>query len=391
MSYFAPYIDSTGLHIPTYADRMEDLLSSYTAIFGSDAVLTPEAPDYQLLSAFARSMDDMTAALLAAYNSRSPSYASGDVLDTLAPLYGITRQGATCSTATLTLTAPEGTTIPSGSAAADTAGRLWRTTEDATTDSTGTATAPAACSTPGQIYAAPDTITTIISSVPGWQAVTNPAASTLGLNRETDASLRARITSAMAGRSTTIPEAIEAAVLAVPNVRGCLLRVNDTDSADEEGIPPHTIAAVVHMGNQAAIAKAIFDKKPPGIGTWGSTTVTVEDSQGNTQDISFSRPNSILTEIRISMTRLDGFDEAAVTETITETLRTYLNALPIGATLNVPQLYGLCYSAVSSLASTFVISRILAITPSASTSGLLSLTWNERIAVPSDGIVFDFT
>ena len=28
MSYFAPYLDESGLHIPTYADRLEALLAT---------------------------------------------------------------------------------------------------------------------------------------------------------------------------------------------------------------------------------------------------------------------------------------------------------------------------------------------------------------------------
>ena len=31
MSYFAPYLDETGLHIPTYADRLEALLNDVLA------------------------------------------------------------------------------------------------------------------------------------------------------------------------------------------------------------------------------------------------------------------------------------------------------------------------------------------------------------------------
>ena len=29
MSYFAPYIDGTGIHMPTYDDRLQALASSY--------------------------------------------------------------------------------------------------------------------------------------------------------------------------------------------------------------------------------------------------------------------------------------------------------------------------------------------------------------------------
>ena len=50
MAYFAPYIEDTGLHMPTYEDRLEDLVSAYRSIFGVDAEMSESVPDYQLLS-----------------------------------------------------------------------------------------------------------------------------------------------------------------------------------------------------------------------------------------------------------------------------------------------------------------------------------------------------
>ena len=48
MSYFQPYIDASGIHMPTYEDRLQDLLSAYRSIFGQEAELTLAVPDYQL-------------------------------------------------------------------------------------------------------------------------------------------------------------------------------------------------------------------------------------------------------------------------------------------------------------------------------------------------------
>ena len=61
MPYFPPYIDSSGLHMPTYEDRMEALADAYRSIFGTDAELSESVPDYQLLSVFARALDDASA------------------------------------------------------------------------------------------------------------------------------------------------------------------------------------------------------------------------------------------------------------------------------------------------------------------------------------------
>ncbi len=44
MPYFAPYIDSAGIHLPTYEDRLSDLCAAYQAIFGPDAALAPAVP-----------------------------------------------------------------------------------------------------------------------------------------------------------------------------------------------------------------------------------------------------------------------------------------------------------------------------------------------------------
>ena len=92
MSYFQPYIDGTGIHMPTYEDRLQDLCDAYRSIFGQDAELTPAVPDYQLLSVLAKALDDTSALVLSAYNSRNPAYASGQGLDLLLPQYGILRE-----------------------------------------------------------------------------------------------------------------------------------------------------------------------------------------------------------------------------------------------------------------------------------------------------------
>ncbi len=49
-------------------------------------------PDYQLLSVLAKALDDTSALVLQAFNSRNPGYASGQGLDLLLPLYGISRE-----------------------------------------------------------------------------------------------------------------------------------------------------------------------------------------------------------------------------------------------------------------------------------------------------------
>ena len=200
MSYFAPYIDGSGIHMPTYEDRLEDLVTAYRNIFGIEAELSASVPDYQLLSVFAKALDDTSALVVQDFNSRNPIYASGAALDLLLPQYGLTRASG-----------------------------------------------------------------------------------------ETDASVRARIRTALAARSTNSYDALLAAVLNAKSIEGAKLYVNDTDTTDANGIPAHNIAVVTKYGTTKSVAQAIFDHKPPGIGTYGSTTGTAKDAAGNSYQIKFTR------------------------------------------------------------------------------------------------------
>ena len=92
MAYFEPSIDADGIHIPTYDDVLENLITEYKNIFGEDVYLGVETPDYQLLSMFAKHLDDMYAICVDAYNARNPDYATGNSLDLLLPLNGMSRK-----------------------------------------------------------------------------------------------------------------------------------------------------------------------------------------------------------------------------------------------------------------------------------------------------------
>ena len=364
MAYFAPYIDSTGLHLPTYADRMEDLESAYRSIFGQEAELSPAVPDYQLLSVFVRGLDDVSTLVLQDFNARNPQYAQGAALDLLLPLYGLSRRGATRSEVGLTLSGSAGAVIPAGSTVIDTGGVLWDLEEAVTLDSSGAGAGVGVCRTPGAVYAQANTVTGIVTPVTGWTAVTNEQGSSIGLNEETDAEVRARIAGALAGKSVTLEDSIRAAVAAVPNVRTFLLVVNESDSANAQGIPAHTIAVLVNGGDLQTLAEAIWKSKAPGIGTWGSTTKTVYDEAGNPHEVKLSRPSTLGIRLAISLQSLTGFDLTAVSGLI-----------------NVPQLYGVCYEAVGpEWRNTFVITGMTATSGGTSSTGLFPVSWNQLVS-----------
>ncbi len=294
MSYFPPYIDESGIHMPTYEDRLQDLCAAYRSIFGQEAELDPAVPDYQLLSVFAKALDDTSALVLQAYNSRNPLYASGQALDLLLPQYGIARE-------------------------------------------------------------------------PG----------------ESDASVRERMNLATAERGAFSMSAMEAAIRAIPGVTHVLIRVNE-ESTTVDGVPAHTIAAYVVNGNAGQIAEAIWRKKPPGIGTHGTLTRTVQDEQGNRHSVSFSRPPTELVSFRVEMKSYDGFDAAAVTEAVQLALFHYVNdSLGIGDALNVPQLYGVIYQAAGEYASTFSVTDLSCSGNHGVSREKVDIPWNGKFSMVS--------
>ena len=266
MSYFPPYIDAEGLHMPTYEDRLQSLCDQYRTIFGQQAALDPAVPDYQLLSVFAKALDDTAALVLAAYNSRNPAYATGQALDLLLPLYGVSRE-------------------------------------------------------------------------PG----------------ESDAAVRKRMNAAIAAKGIFTFDALAAALRQIPGVSHFLIRTNDGDTA-VDGIPAHTLTILVQGGNANRIAEAVWQKKPPGVGTDGTLTV----------------------HYRITLKTYDGFDLSVVQPAIRSALMDLMNnKFEIGQELIVPQLYGLLYQAAGDYAATFAISDIVASGTFGVSRDKVTPAWNQ--------------
>lgn len=157
----------------------------------------------------------------------------------------------------------------------------------------------------GAIAALAGTVTTLLSTVANVTATSNPFDYVLGGPVETDKDYRSRILiSQSAGGSATVP-AIEDAVLSVTGVIGVTIVENRTFAVDGDGRPAKSFEVVVLGGGDAAIAQTIWDTKPAGIETFGSTSVNALDSNGAVQLINFSRPSAVNMAVRITYTIYD--------------------------------------------------------------------------------------
>lgn len=301
MSYFAPYIDNTGLHMPTYTEIKDDLISEMQNIYGEDIYIEEDTQDYQMISAFASKMSDLLAFLEMVYNSYNVKTAVGTTLDNIVKLNGIERKSASYSTVELEITGTIGTIIRNGIVSDGTHRWILDNTEFIISESP--ITASATCEEIGAIEALPHSITDIVNITKGWLSVDNPYRASVGEPIETDANLRLRQSLSVASPSVNMVDSLYAGIVALDNVSTCKIYDNDTHITDINGIPPHSVSCVVEGGNSQDIAKVIYLRKGPGTGTYGTTSETITISTGLPNTINFFRPIDLSVDVEISITR----------------------------------------------------------------------------------------
>lgn len=293
----------TGLS-PMRQEEVEASLRARIAAapaLGANINTAAESPMGQLVvlvAAVATQQWELAEAVLAGMN---PHTASGTQLDRLGPAFGLSRQGAVASTATLTLAGTPGTVVPAGSAVEDeSTGARFATDADATIGGGGTVDVDATAESTGPIQALAGTTWTIATPVSGWTGATNAADAAVGRDIESDASFRRRLLQAATAQSR-----LELQLLQVAGVTEAIVVENATPFVDLDGRPPHSFEVVARGGTDAAVAAAIWANKPAGIQT--TTTVgaaaqvseVVTDAAGDGHTVVFSRPDVIDVYVEI--------------------------------------------------------------------------------------------
>lgn len=148
--------------------------------------------------------------------------------------------------------------------------------------------------TPGPTSVPAGTLAEIMTPVSGWVAVTNRAPGTAGQFVETDDELRLRrAVSLRLGGSNTL-DAIVSHLQQTPGVLTQRVVANTGNTTNAEGIPGHSIRAVVDGGLDADIARTLFTYVAAGIGFHGAVTVNVLSAvTGQTYPVKFDRPGNL--------------------------------------------------------------------------------------------------
>lgn len=386
----APTIDSTGISAPQYSDIYQSLIATFQNIFGSDIVVTPDSQDGQFIAAIAQAISDSNQATVAIFTAFSPTYAQGAALSAQVKINGIARKVATNSTVNVTIGGQVGTVIANG-IVQDINQNLWNLPATVTIPAGGSITVTATAQQVGAISAAIGTVTTIYNPQLGWQSVTNATAATAGAPVETDAALRIRQTQSVALPALTVMEAIYAAIGAVAGVTRFALYENATGTTDSNGIPAHSISAVVQGGAIADIGTAIYSRKPPGIQTYGTTTSTQTDAYGLTVPINFYVLQTVSIYYSITIKALPGY-VSTTGNALIAALVAFTNALAIGEDVYTTQAQAVASLINSPLGQTFYITAFtLGTAPAPGGTSNIAIAFNQAAICATGNVVLTTT
>lgn len=354
MAYFSPYIDGTGLHIPTYTDLRDQLIQEAKSIFGEDIYLDSDSADYQLISILSKKIFDSYSLAQLVYNNRTPITAIGVGLDNAVAYANIKRKPATYSTVMLTLTGSAGTEITNAQAI-DQSNTKWNI-PDCSIGTDGTVVVEATCDTPGNIGALPNTINVIGTPIFGWISVNNTYAATPGVDVETDAELRGRYSLAVRSPSVTVFDSLQASIEEITGVQRVVGYENDTGNVSTGTVPPnvpaglpaHSVTFVIEGGEDKAIAENIYNKKTPGCYTNGTTAIDVTSDAGNVNTIRFYRPTYINVYAKITVKKFANWNDELGNK-IKEQVNSYIADLNIAESVYNSMIWAVAVGAMDSI------------------------------------------
>lgn len=289
------YINATGVVVPDTSDILAGVQTEYRDAFGADLVVTPDTPQGVLITAEALARAGVVNNNAALANQINPNVAGGVFLDAIMALTGMQRAVATPTVVPgVTLTGVAGTVIPGGSLAATAAGDRFQSVSTVTLNGSGTAAVDFQSVEYGPIPCNTSALTTIVSSVLGWETVTNPTAGTPGSATQSDQAARALRQNTLAFQAVSLAEAITSALYNVPGVRSLAFRENTADTTqviDGVSMVSHSVFACVDGGTDLDVAAALLENKSSGCAWNGSTTVNViEPASGQNYAVKFTRP-----------------------------------------------------------------------------------------------------
>ena len=325
-------LTSTGFNRKPLETILEEIEDDEKARIDSRLNVQPEEPIGQVNGILSSKLSELWELAEAVNAGRFPDSASGFQLGQVSSITGTLRDPATKGTVPLTLTATGPTTIPVGSVVQVDGddGNRWVPLAEVVFVGAGSQGVGGEAQLAGVFVANSATITVIVTPVAGWSAVTNAAPAVPGEDIDTDAQLRIRREDELARAGSATVDAIRTDVLDVEDVTSVTVFHNPTNITDNDGLPPHTVEALVIGGTDQDVRDGLLATVAAGIDTFGTTVGTATDSQGNVHTVRFSRPVEIDILVEVDITIDAQAYPAGGDLLVQDAIAAYINGLPVG-------------------------------------------------------------
>lgn len=328
-------LTADGLSVPRESEIVSELQAAFSAAFGAELnvdVTNPDSIAGRLIGILAEREAAIGELAQAVYASRRRSGAVGEALDVLAELRGIDRNGATRTSATVTLVGTPGAIVSRGTRYATDSAVEYVQSETVTLDGSGDGTATVLADVAGAVPLLANGITTIVTAVAGLSSATNASAGVTGRDEELDAPLRVRLDGAGAVAGSSTRASIAAALGDLDYLSHVVVRENDTETTDSDGVPRQYLAIVIYPtpDDDTEIGELVLARKGDGTGTYGSTTIDALDSQGEAHSISYTVATTSSVAVTATVGVADGYTDAEVVAEVEAAIAAYFAALEIG-------------------------------------------------------------
>ena len=298
-----------GFDVTEITDLREQIATEWQNAFKENGKpllnVDPETPQGQIIDAQVASVNQKDAEVLYLAQQFDPRTAEGRFQDALAEIYFIKRKQAISSYALCTLTGRAGTQISAGALIqSEIDGTQWSLDEDVTIPVSGTVSAQFTCLTAGAISASAGTLTQIVTTVTGWDTVTN-ATATVGSVEESQSAFEQRRKESVALNARSTVSAVYANVAQVNGVIAVYAidnKKNISETIDGYTLTPHSIFVSVIGGEDEDIAKAIYDNLSAGCDYNGNTTIPITNEYTQAvENVTFYRPSNYDVYVKVEI------------------------------------------------------------------------------------------
>ena len=299
----------TGFDVTEIDDLREQIASEWQKAFKEkDRPLLntdPETPQGQIIDSQVATVNQKDSEVLYLAQQFDPRTAEGRFQNALAEIYFIKRKPAINSYAMCTINGRAGTQISAGALIeSEIDGTQWSLDQNVTIPANETITAKFTCLTDGAISASAGTLTKIVTTVTGWDTVTN-ATAIVGSLEESQSAFEQRRKDSVSLNARSTVNAVYAnvaqcdgviAVYAVDNKK------NISETIDNYTLTPHSIFVSVIGGENEDIAKAIYNNLSAGCDYNGNTSVDITNEySGAVETVKFYRPDVFNVFVKVQI------------------------------------------------------------------------------------------